>query len=70
MDRLELIMYSGSCDHQPQLDEILGAVSSVPAIAHAVETGELIVEPIRFSTETWVTTGVAKRVILQRSLKE
>ena len=70
VDHLELIMYSGSCGHQPQLDEILGALNSVPAITHAVETGDLIVEPIRFSTENWVTTGAAKRVILQRSLKE
>jgi phenylacetate-CoA ligase len=70
VDRLELIMYSGSCGHQPQLDEILGAVNSVPAIAHAVEKGDLMVEPIRFSTENWGTTGAAKRVILQRSLKE
>jgi phenylacetate-CoA ligase len=70
VDRLELIMHPGSCDHQPQLDEILGAVTSVPAIAHAVETGDLIVEPIRFSTENWGTTGAAKRAILQRSLEE
>jgi phenylacetate-CoA ligase len=70
VDRLELIMYPGSCRHQPQLDKILGAVNSVPAIARAVETGDLIVEPIRFSNENWVTTGAVKRAILQKILKE
>ena len=70
VDRLELIVYPGSCGHQPQLDMILGAVTGVPAIAHAVTTGDLIVEPIRFSTENWVTTGVAKRAILQKIMKE
>lgn len=69
VDRLELIMHFGSHGHQPELDKILGAVTSVPAIAHAVETGNLIVEPIRFSTENWVTTGATKRAIQQRRLE-
>lgn len=69
-DRLEVAIYSGSRDNLPDQGEILRALTGVPEIAAATEARHLIVEPIRFSAENWITTGAAKRVILQRREKE
>ena len=66
MDRLELIVYPSNDHYQPRLETVFGAIARIPAISHAVKTGHLIVEPIRFSTENWITTGAEKRTILQR----
>jgi phenylacetate-coenzyme A ligase PaaK-like adenylate-forming protein len=70
VDRLEIAVHARSSGNQPQRERILGAVTSVPAISQAVETGHLVLEPIRFATENWITTGVAKRAIVQRHEKE
>jgi phenylacetate-coenzyme A ligase PaaK-like adenylate-forming protein len=66
VDRLELVIHPGSHVNQPQHERILRAVAGVPAIAYAVETGRLILEPIRFSAKDWISTGVAKRAIVLR----
>jgi phenylacetate-coenzyme A ligase PaaK-like adenylate-forming protein len=70
VDRLELTIYPGSYGNLPKLEDIVAALTSVPAISHATATRQLIVEPIRFSTENWITTGVAKRAIVQRHEEE
>lgn len=69
-DRLEVAIYSGSRENLPDQDEILKALAGVPEIARATEARHLIVEPIRLSAENWITTGAAKRAILQRREKE
>jgi phenylacetate-CoA ligase len=70
VDRLDVAIYPGSCKDLPDVDAIFGTLTTVPAIAHATETGHLILEPIRFSSENWITTGAAKRTILQKHEKE
>ena len=66
VDRLELIIHPSNDDFQPRLETVFGAIARIPAISHAVKTGHLILEPIRFSTDNWITTGTEKRTILQR----
>jgi phenylacetate-CoA ligase len=66
LDRLQVAVYPDSYDNRAHADEILATLATVPAIAHATETGNLLLEPIRFSAENWISTGVAKRVILQK----
>jgi phenylacetate-CoA ligase len=70
VDRLEISIYPGSNEILPELEEILGTLNRVPAIAHATETRYLILEPISFSTEDWITRGVAKRSIALRDKGE
>jgi hypothetical protein len=69
-DRLEVAIYSESRENLPEQGEILTALSGVPEVAAATQARHLIVEPIRFSAENWITTGAVKRAILQRREKE
>lgn len=69
-DRLEIAIYAASHSDQSLSERVLRALSSVPPIAHAVEAGHLILDPIQYTTEDWITTGVAKRSIVQRNEKE
>ncbi|HMK34338.1 MAG TPA: AMP-binding protein [Desulfomonilaceae bacterium] len=70
MDRLEVAIHTGSHAKQPGQEGILGTLKRVPAIAHATETRTLILEPIRFSKEDWITTGAAKRSIVLKHEQE
>lgn len=70
VDRLEVAIYPGSYENLPEPEWILQTLTSVPAISHATKTRQLILEPIRLSTENWITTGVAKRAILQKHENE
>jgi len=67
VDRLGIVVYPASQERPPESKVILNAVAGVPAIANAAAMGQLIVEPVRFSTEDWITTGVAKRAIVRQS---
>ena len=69
-DRLAVTIYAGSCDTRAMPEEILRALTYVPALGHAVETAQLALDPIRFSAENWISTGVAKRAIVQRRDEE
>jgi hypothetical protein len=66
VDRLEPAIYEGSCENLHAEEKILEALTAVPAIRKAVETGNLIIEPIRFSAENCVAGSAVKRTIVQK----
>jgi len=66
VDRLELIVHPSNCRYQPGSETVFAAVSSIPVVAQAIKTGHLVIEPIRFSTESRIMTTAEKRTILQR----
>jgi phenylacetate-coenzyme A ligase PaaK-like adenylate-forming protein len=63
VNHLAIEVYAAS-GKTPAPDVIHEAVSGVPAIGRAVAAGQLVVDPIRFSAEDWISTGVAKRAIV------
>jgi phenylacetate-coenzyme A ligase PaaK-like adenylate-forming protein len=69
-DRFELVIHPGSRGHRPQSEEIVEAVTRISSLAGAVEAGRLILQPIQFSDDDWITTGVVKRAIVQRYDRE
>ena len=69
-DRLEVVIHPVSDPDHLGPEVILTALESVPAIARAVKGGHLILGPIRFTRESRITTGVAKRTIVQRNEQE
>lgn len=64
VDHLGIIVFQASQERPPNPGVILDAVARVPAISHAAAAGQLVVDPIGFSAEDWITTGVAKRAIV------
>lgn len=64
-DRLEIVVYPGTERPRIRNDSVESALLAVPAIASAVSAGSLSLEPLSFTTENWVTSGVAKRGISQ-----
>ena len=70
IDRLEVAVFLGSPEDRSLLEIIVGSLLRVPAIDLAVKSGHLIVDPIRIVPENWVTSGVVKRAILQRTEEE
>jgi phenylacetate-CoA ligase len=70
IDRLEIAVFLGSQGNRPVFDGIVGSLLRVPAVDRAVRGGHLVVDPIRNVQENWVTSGVVKRAILQRTQEE
>jgi phenylacetate-coenzyme A ligase PaaK-like adenylate-forming protein len=48
------------------LAEVKAALARVPAVRNAVAQGLLTIDPIRFTPESWFTTGAAKRTLIDR----
>ncbi len=67
-DRLQIEAFSGSLEDRPR--GIGESLLRIPAINGAVKSGYLTVDPIRLTSENWVTSGVVKRAILQRTEEE
>ncbi|MFH0821203.1 MAG: AMP-binding protein [Pseudomonadota bacterium] len=70
IDRLELAVCPASHDDPPEMDGILVRLSEVPAIARAVAADCLVLEPIRITSETRVTTTAAKRAVVIKRVGE
>ncbi len=70
IDRLEVTVFPGSLSDYQVRERIFASLLRIPVIDRAVKRGHLLVDPIRSVSENWVTSGVVKRAILQRTEEE
>ena len=69
-DRVVIEVYPGAHADEQLDGRISEALVRIPAIMTAINNGQLLLEPIRFTTNDWITTTVAKRTILVRNEPE
>lgn len=69
-DHLEILIFPGSEGDRPNQESVRTALLEVPQVGFAVAQGCLHLEPIHFTAQNWVTTGVAKRAIHRRTAEE
>ena len=64
--RLSITVHCAPCRVPHSLAEVREALTRVPAVREAVADGRLDSDPIRLSPENWLTTGAAKRALIDR----
>jgi phenylacetate-CoA ligase len=65
--RLRLTVHCDPGRFPETLSGVRAALDRVPVIREAVTTGILDIEPIRMSPENWISTGSAKRTLIDRT---
>jgi len=63
-DVLRVTLYSGDTPAENLCRDARSALAGIPSVRSAIDTGNLSIEPIRTSTENWISTGSIKRKII------
>jgi phenylacetate-coenzyme A ligase PaaK-like adenylate-forming protein len=63
-DVLRVTLYSGDTPAENLCRDARSALAGIPSVRSALDTGNLAIEPIRTSTENWISTGSIKRKII------
>jgi phenylacetate-CoA ligase len=61
---LRVTLYSGGTPAENLCRDARSVLAGIPSVRSAIDTGNLTIEPIRTSTENWISTGSIKRKII------